>query len=85
MTTLSATQARNDFFDLIKKAVKKRQPTHIVHKDGDVILMSKEEYESLVETLDILSSPEMMKEIQAGLKALKGKKARFYTLDELFS
>jgi PHD/YefM family antitoxin component YafN of YafNO toxin-antitoxin module len=48
------------------------------------VLVSKDEYDGLHETLEILRDAEFMKEIRAGIRALKRTKKR-YTLDELFS
>jgi PHD/YefM family antitoxin component YafN of YafNO toxin-antitoxin module len=47
-------------------------------------LLSPDEYESLKETAAIRSDVPLMKEIRRGLKELKSRKARLYTLDELF-
>ena len=57
MTTLTATAARRDFFDLVKNAAKKHEVFHIHHRTGDAVLLSEEDYESLVETLELLSIP----------------------------
>ncbi|MDP7024882.1 MAG: type II toxin-antitoxin system Phd/YefM family antitoxin [Kiritimatiellia bacterium] len=57
MTTLTATDARKGFFDLVKKANEEHEVYHIHHRYGDVVLMSEEEFDSLNETLLLLSSP----------------------------
>ncbi len=57
MSAVNATEARRTLFDLIRRAAKGHQPVTIRHKDGDVVLMAEEDYESLVETLELLSSP----------------------------
>ena len=44
----------------------------------------KIQYESWKETLAIRSDKDLMREIKTGLAALKARKARLYTLDELF-
>jgi PHD/YefM family antitoxin component YafN of YafNO toxin-antitoxin module len=46
------------------------------------VLISPDEFESMRETLEIKADRELMKEIKAGLRALKGK-SRLYTLEEL--
>jgi prevent-host-death family protein len=48
------------------------------------VLVSAEEFAGWKETRAILDEPELMKEIRDGLKSLKGKKAKLYTLEELF-
>lgn len=79
MVTVTATKARQNFFGLIKKSLKIHAPVQITSKGGNAVLMSEEDYESLIETLEILSVPGMKKsilkaekEIQAGMtKSLK--------------
>jgi prevent-host-death family protein len=48
------------------------------------VLVSAEEFESWRETRTILSDAGLMSEIRGGLKALKRKQAKLYTLEELF-
>mgnify|MGYP001041862998 CR=1 FL=1 len=56
MSTITATAARKSFFDLIKGVNQKHEIYHISHKDGAAVLMSEEEFESLQETLGLLSA-----------------------------
>lgn len=55
-STITATDARKTFFDLMKGVNQKHEIYHISHKDGAAVLMSEEEFDSLQETLDLLSS-----------------------------
>ncbi len=48
------------------------------------VLVSPEEFENLKETVAVRSDSALMKEIKKGLRALKMKRAKLYTLDELF-
>ncbi len=57
MTTLTATDARKGFFELLKSARERHEIYHIRYRSGDAVLMSQEEYDSLQETLLLLSSP----------------------------
>jgi antitoxin YefM len=57
MSTITATDARKSFFDLMKGVNQKHEIYHISHKGGAAVLMSEEEFESLQETLDLLSAP----------------------------
>jgi antitoxin YefM len=57
MTTLSATDARKEFFDLVKRANEGHQVYRIRHRKGTAVLMSEEDYDSLVESLELLSIP----------------------------
>ena len=73
MVTLTATEARRTLFDLIKHANQTHDVVRVQHKAGDAVIMSSEDYESLQETLLLLSQPgfkdalnESEREIQDG-------------------
>ena len=57
METLSATKARSELFNLIKNSIKAHKQYRITHKNGGVILLSEEDYDGLLETLELLSIP----------------------------
>ena len=57
MTTLTATDARKGFFELLKNTNDQHEIYHIHHRSGDAVLMSEAEYDSLNESLALLSSP----------------------------
>ena len=57
MRTLTATDARKGFFKLLKGASEDHEIYHIRYKNGDAVLMSESEYDSIQETLELLSSP----------------------------
>jgi antitoxin YefM len=56
MTTLTATDARKGLFDLLRGANERHEIYHIRHRQGDAVLMSEAEYDSLIETLGLLSA-----------------------------
>jgi antitoxin YefM len=57
MVTLTATEARRTLFDVIKHANQTHDVVRVQHKSGDAVIMSSEDYESLQETLILLSQP----------------------------
>ena len=57
MFTITATQARKSFFELIKQANQCHEVISVQHKSGNAVIMSAEDYESLQETLHLLSQP----------------------------
>ena len=83
ITTLTATQARQQLFELMRKSVKGHLPIKIHAKAGDVVLISEEDYEGLLETLELLSTPglrESIREARADIKA-----GRVKSLDDVFN
>ena len=82
MTTLTATAARQQLFQLLEKSVKGHVPVKITTKNGDVILISQEDYESLLETLELLSTPGMLKSIKEAKEDVKAGRTK--SLKEIF-
>ena len=86
MKTLSLSEAKMKLSALIE-SVNTTDEEIIITKNGTpaAVLISPDEYESLQETLAIRSDKELTAEIQSGLAALKKKRLKLYTLEELFS
>ena len=59
MSAVTATEARKELFELIRRALHGREAVHIQHRDGGVVLISEDEYEGLLETLELLAVPRM--------------------------
>ncbi len=68
MTTLTATAARKGLFELLKKTNEQHEIYHIHSRSGDAVLMSEQEYESLNESLDLLSSPGFRRDFEESRK-----------------
>jgi len=81
VTDINATAARRDFFDIIKNTIKKHQIYHIHHRDGDAVLLSEDEYESLQETLELLSIPGFRESIAKS--AEQAEKGETFSIDEV--
>jgi len=66
--------------------VERRDETVTVTRNGKpvAVIVSKDEYDGWRETIEIMKDADFMKEIRAGIRALKRTKKR-YTLDELFA
>ncbi len=82
MKTMTATEARGNFFNVIKKAVNGHRQFRVTSKQGGVIVMSEEDYESLLETLELLSTPGVVKGIRKAKQEIK--KGQTYSLEEIF-
>lgn len=71
-TSLPASTARQNFYALVRSAAAGLRSYEINLRGAKpVILMSKEELESWIETFDIMSNPEEVKAIQEGQKTNK--------------
>lgn len=69
---ITATEARNNFFGLLEKVEKGPFPVNITVKGiPRVVIMSKEEYDSWIATMETLSDPELMASIKQSEKDFK--------------
>ena len=80
MRTASYTELRNNLKSCLDSVINDSE-TLIVHRSGNesVVMVSLDEYNAMMETAYINSSPEMVKRIQEGEKAIragKGKKIK---------
>ena len=84
MKTLSLSEAKMKLSGLVDKVLTTDEEI-IITKNGSpaAVLISPDEFESWRETLAIKSDTDLMAEIKKGTDALKKKKARLYSLEEL--
>jgi len=82
MTTLTATTARQNLFTLLEKSAKGHVPIRITSKAGDVVMISEGDYESLLETLELLSTRGMLKSIREAKGDIKAGRTK--SLKEIF-
>ena len=74
--TVTATEARQHWFQLLRKSAKGHVPVKISCKDGDVVIISEEDYEGLLETLELLSVPGMRKSIHEARADIKAGRTK---------
>ncbi len=74
--TISATEARQHFYQLLRKSVKGHIPVKITSKDGDAVILSEADYEGLLETLELLSMPGMRKSIREARADIRAGRTR---------
>lgn len=68
MKTLNYTEARNGLASLMKQAEEDRDVIAITRNGhSSVVMLLQEEYDSLMDTLHLLSTPANAKRIQLGL------------------
>jgi prevent-host-death family protein len=84
MKTLPLSEAKTKLSGLVKR-LRTRDEEIVITKNGRpaAVLVSPDEFDSWKETQAIRGEAGLRREIRAGLAALKAKKAKLYTLDEL--
>jgi prevent-host-death family protein len=72
MTTLTVTQAKAHFLELIRNS-DKRLERFLITKEGKpaAVLMNADEFEGWLETLEIMSDKKALKEIRQARKELQ--------------
>ena len=74
MRTLTITEARNKFMALPDRAAKE-QILAVTRRNKKVMaVMSWELYEGLLETMEVLSDPELMKYVRAAIEDIKAER-----------
>ena len=84
MKTLSLSEAKMKLSSLVE-AVRATDEEVVITKNGSpaAVLVSPDEFESWKETIAVRTDLPLMQEIKEGLKKLKRKKERLYTLENL--
>ena len=84
MKTLPLSEAKSRLSSLVEQ-VRALDDQVTITRNGRpaAVLVSAEEFERWKETIEVRGDAALMKEIRAGLRALRSRKARLYTLEEL--
>lgn len=84
MDTLSYTELRANLKDAIDRAVSDHEPITVKRsRGGDAVLLSKDDYNSLVETAYLLRSPTNAKRLLTAAKRTSKKRKTFASVEEL--
>ena len=76
MAILNATEARSKLYNLIDETALTHQPIVITGKRGNAVLVSEEDWNSISETLYLLSIPGMRESIKEGMNENLSKCAK---------
>lgn len=83
--SISASEARQRLFPLIERVNADHDPVRISSRNGDVVLMSAEDFDSWQETVYLLRSPANARRLmEAVARDRAGAPAVTKTMDELW-
>ena len=68
MTTVNVTEARANLYKLIDDASVSHEPVIITGKRGNAVLLAEDDWNSINETLHMLSVPGMRESILSGMQ-----------------
>ncbi len=69
MTNTNITSFRKNIYELLKQTIKFNEPVNVSTKDGNVVVLSEEDYRGLMETVYLLNIPEMKEKLINGKNA----------------
>ncbi|MFD0368836.1 type II toxin-antitoxin system Phd/YefM family antitoxin [Streptomyces sp. NPDC059071] len=82
--TISASEARQNLFPLIKRVNDDHTPVRISSKGGDAVLMSADDYDSWQETIYLLRTPANARRLMEAVDRDRAGSVQITrTLDEL--
>ena len=67
MLNTNITQFRKNVFAMLENTIKYNEPINISTKSGNAILLSEEEYNGIMATLDLSSNAELKKTLIDGM------------------
>ncbi len=73
MTNTNITNFRKDIYKLLEQTIKFNEPINITTKDGNAVVISEEDYNSIMETLYITSIPSLKDEVISRTKDSEDK------------
>ena len=85
MQAVSFSELRKDMKHIMDMTKDRHEPTIITRKQGNMVIMSLEDYNSLEETSYILSNPKNAQRILESLSRLREGKGQEHELIELKS
>lgn len=80
MTNINITNFRKDIYALLEQTINYNEPINISTKNGNAVLLSEEDYNSLIETLYITSVPNLKEEL---IKRAGDSEDEFVSEDEV--
>jgi len=81
-SNITATDARRNFFEIVKGATEKHHIYRIQHRKGSVVILSEEEYDNLIETLELLSIPGFLKNLKRSVDQMNSGET--FSMDDVF-
>ena len=67
MLNTNITSFRKNIFSMLEQTIKYNEPLNISTKAGNAVVLSEEDYRGMVETLNLMSDPEMKSKLLGGM------------------
>lgn len=84
MRVVTYSKARQNFAELMKSANANHMPVHVTQKSGDdVVIVSKADFDSIQETMHLLSSPANAERLNESILELNEGKGQEHDLADI--
>lgn len=68
MQTMNISNARNELYKIASSCIKYNDIVNVTTKEGDIVIMSRDDYNDLIESLYLASIPGLYESIEEGVK-----------------
>jgi PHD/YefM family antitoxin component YafN of YafNO toxin-antitoxin module len=82
MKTYTATTTRKELFSIFSNIINKHEIYNVNYKDKGIVLINQDDYEELIETLELLSDENFKKKLQKAENEISNNQT--YKFDEIF-
>lgn len=82
MATTNVTELRKNLFNTLDSVIKFNEPVQVTTKNGNVVILSEEDYNALLETVYLMSQPGLVSKIKEGEKEKPSEMSRFKSDEE---
>ena len=72
MTNINATSFRKNIFSMLEQTIKFNEPVNITTKEGNAVLISENDYNNLLATLEIYNNPLLHEKLLKGMNEREG-------------
>lgn len=71
MQNMNISNARNELYKIASSCIKYNDIVNVTTKEGDIVIMSRDDYNDLIESLYLASIPGLYESIQEGVDTPK--------------
>lgn len=82
MAITNITELRKNLYGTIDSVIKFNEPVQVTTKNGNAVLLSESDYNSLLETVYLMSQPGLVKKIKEGEKEKASELSTFNPNEE---
>ena len=77
MSTTNITELRKTLFNTVDSVIRFNEPVQVTTKNGNAVLISEADYEALLETVYLMSQPNLVSKIKEGEKENASEMSKF--------